>query len=106
MKVGLPAPGGPLIPMRSDDPAPGSTESTRASASALWSERVDSTSVIAWARARRSDRPSGIGDVGSSPAMGVAQAWWPLALARMSSTWRAAAGMLVPGPKMAATPAS
>ena len=54
MKVDLPAPGAPVMPTRTAPPRAGSSSSSSASASARWSARVDSTSVIARASARRS----------------------------------------------------
>src|SRR5436190_22032536 len=54
MNVDLPAPGAPEMPTRMELPARGSTSASNASASARWSARVDSTSVIARANARRS----------------------------------------------------
>ena len=56
MKVDLPAPGGPEMPMRTAPPVCGSSASTSRSASSRWSDRVDSTSVTARASARRSPR--------------------------------------------------
>src|SRR5262249_20783463 len=56
MKVDLPAPGGPEMPMRTAQPVCGSSASTSRSASARWSGRVDSTRVTARASARRSPR--------------------------------------------------
>ena len=54
MNVDLPAPGVPLIPTRTAPPVAGSTASSSGDASARRSGRVDSTSVIDWASARRS----------------------------------------------------
>src|SRR5437660_9925717 len=54
MNVDLPAPGAPLIPTRIATPAPGISAWSNVIASSRWSSRVDSTSVMARARARRS----------------------------------------------------
>ena len=54
MKVDFPAPGAPEMPMRVEPPVWGATSDSSASASSRWSARVDSTSVIARANARRS----------------------------------------------------
>src|SRR5262245_21436465 len=54
MNVDLPVPGAPLIPTRVAPPVAGINCSRSATASARWSARVDSTSVIARASERRS----------------------------------------------------
>src|SRR5262245_15266105 len=54
MNVLLPTPGTPLTPMRAAPPVWGSRISSRRCASRWWSARVLSTSVIAFASARRS----------------------------------------------------
>src|SRR5262245_47622633 len=54
MKVDFPAPGAPEMPMRIEPPVCGRTSARIASASARWSARVDSASVIARASDRRS----------------------------------------------------
>src|SRR6516162_494752 len=56
IKVDLPAPGGPEMPMRTAPPVCGSSNSTSRSASSRWSGRVDSIRVMARASARRSPR--------------------------------------------------
>ena len=53
MKVLLPTPGTPLMPSRKAPPACGSSASSSASARTRWSARVDSSSVMALAMARR-----------------------------------------------------
>src|SRR5574343_348003 len=53
MKVDLPTPGTPLMPSRKDFPVWGSRPVSSSSASRRWSVRVDSSSVIALAMARR-----------------------------------------------------
>src|SRR5262249_4920975 len=54
MKVLLPTPGTPLTPIRAARPVCGSSSSRRRCAAFRWSARVLSTSVIAFASARRS----------------------------------------------------
>src|SRR5581483_2363012 len=54
MKVLFPTPGTPLTPMRAAPPVAGRRSSSSRCASSSWSGRVDSTSVIAFASARRS----------------------------------------------------
>src|SRR5574343_1294097 len=53
MKVDLPTPGTPLMPSRKDFPVWGSRPVSSSSASRRWSARMDSSSVIALAMARR-----------------------------------------------------
>jgi hypothetical protein len=57
MKVDLPTPGTPEMPSRSERPACGSSALSTSSARARWSARVDSSSVIALAIARRCAGP-------------------------------------------------
>src|SRR3954447_9111383 len=67
MNVDLPTPGEPLMPMRTEPPVDGSTASSTPAASARWSARVDSTSVMARASGRRSpDRMPSISSAESS----------------------------------------
>ena len=67
MNVDLPTPGAPLMPTRIAPPVAGSSSSSSASASSRWSARVDSTSVIARASARRSPARTARGElVGAS----------------------------------------
>ena len=54
IKVDLPAPGGPEMPMRTALPVSGSSASISLSASSRWSGRTNSTRVMARASARRS----------------------------------------------------
>ncbi len=54
MNVDLPTPGAPVMPMRIACPVAGSSAVIVARASAWWSARVDSASVIALASVRRS----------------------------------------------------
>src|SRR5262249_10034533 len=69
MKVLLPAPGTPLTPTRVAYPACGRRSSSRRCAASWWSARTLSTSVIAFASARRSRaRPAPAG--ASTPAAG------------------------------------
>ena len=68
MNVDLPAPGAPLMPTRIAPPVAGSSASSSATASSRWSARVDSTSVIARASARRSPRAHRVGERRSSPS--------------------------------------
>ena len=56
MKVDLPTPGTPEMPSRVALPVDDSSELSSASARMRSSRRVDSSSVIAFARARRSPR--------------------------------------------------
>lgn len=56
MKVDLPTPGTPVMPTRTAFPACGSSSTSRRWASARWSGRVDSTSVMA--RAMYAREPS------------------------------------------------
>ena len=53
MNVDLPAPGAPVIPTRMEFPLCGSSACSKPAARSWWSRRVDSTSVIARARALR-----------------------------------------------------
>ena len=57
MNVDLPTPGAPVMPTRSAWPVAGSTLAITARASAWWSGRVDSASVIVLASKRRSPLP-------------------------------------------------
>ena len=59
MKVDLPTPGAPEMPMRMAPPACGARRSSSAPAAAASSARVDSTSVMARASARRSPASRG-----------------------------------------------
>ena len=59
MKVLLPTPGTPLMPSRNDLPVWGSSAVSISSACARWSARVDSSSVMALAMARRCAGPYG-----------------------------------------------
>src|SRR3954464_2615211 len=54
MKVDLPTPGTPLMPIRRAPPACGSSSTSSSCARSRWSPRRDSTSVIARATTRRS----------------------------------------------------
>src|SRR6185503_1253564 len=78
MKVDLPTPGAPLMPTRSDSPLFGSSASSSAAASRRCSGKVDSTSVIALASARRSRsstlRASAAGSLGIFKDSGSADA--------------------------------
>src|SRR3954471_14265886 len=65
-KVLLPTPGTPEMPRRKDLPLWGSNSVSSASARARWSPRVDSSSVIALAMARRCAAPG-------SPVMACAR---------------------------------
>ena len=56
MKVDLPTPGTPEMPIRKARPAEGSSALSSASARWRWSGRVDSSRVMALATARRSPR--------------------------------------------------
>ncbi len=81
MKVDLPTPGAPLMPMRTARPASGRTASSTEVASARWSARVDSTSVMARASDRRSPArmpaisSSDVSATASGPSIRRSVAW-------------------------------
>src|SRR5262245_2528820 len=71
MKVLLPAPGTPLTPTRVACPACGRRSSSRRCAASWWSARTLSTSVIAFASARRSRARTAAASASTSAAGGV-----------------------------------
>ena len=103
MNVDLPTPG--LAADADPDGAAGARAAARrratSAASAGWSARVDSTRVMARARARRSPARTS-----ATPPSRSRQAAFAAGRAGGRAPGAAASGMLVPGPKTAATPAS
>jgi hypothetical protein len=83
MKVLLPTPGTPLMPRRSAWPLAGSSALSSASARSRWSARVDSSSVMILASARRCAAPApasrawhrGGGRVGQAATRGRVHGW-------------------------------
>ena len=97
MKVLLPTPGTPLMPRRSDWPVCGSNAVSSSSPWARWSARVDSSSVMALAMARRCTAPRAFTRASTEtdgPTIHAAAR----AILICSSTSLALAGIGVPGP--------
>ena len=72
-KVDLPTPGAPLMPMRIDSTACGSSASSTACPRGWSSRRVDSISVIAFASARRSPARTLVTSAWSAAASGAGE---------------------------------
>ena len=107
MKVDLPTPGTPETPSRNASRAGAGSAVSSASARSRWSARVDSSSVIAFAIARRCASPgaastssSSAWSSGGSIATRPGVQAWTAASERLicSSTSLALAGIGVPGP--------
>ena len=111
MNVDLPTPGTPVMPMRVAFPAYGASCTSSSWASARWSARLDSTSVIARARSARvppRTRSTHVADLG--PRRRGPHPWsgaeCPRRVERLASSSTAASAMTVPGGKIAAAPAA
>src|SRR4051794_18474050 len=77
MKVDLPTPGTPLIPIRRAPPACGNSATSSSWAASRWSPRRDSTSVMARAIARRSPASTPSASPATSGTAITGGPWWP-----------------------------